>query len=167
MTDNEQKQQLSVAYVHAVSARAGYTCQVRTVDEDSVDLEIGASGYLHQHAVLRSPRIEVQLKATSSSRLRANHLTFRLPSKNYRDLRETTMIPRLLVVLTLPRDSAEWLEMSEESMISRRCAYWISLLGRAETTNVKTISVNLPRTQRFDVIQLRSLMERVARQERL
>ena len=28
MAANEQKQQLSVAYVHAVAARAGYACQV-------------------------------------------------------------------------------------------------------------------------------------------
>jgi hypothetical protein len=28
MTASEQKQQLSVAHVHAVAARAGYACQV-------------------------------------------------------------------------------------------------------------------------------------------
>jgi Domain of unknown function (DUF4365) len=167
LTENEQKQQLSVAYVHAVAARAGYTCQVKTVDEDSVDLEIGASGYLHHQAVLRSPRIEVQLKATSSPQLRTNDLTFRLPSKNYRDLRETTLVPRLLVVLALPRNPAEWIETSEECMISRRCAYWVSLLGRAETTNVKTVSISLPRSHLFNGDQLRGLMERVSRQEPL
>jgi hypothetical protein len=167
LTENEQKQQLSVAYVHAVAARAGYTCQVKTVDEESVDVEIGASGYLHQQAVLRSPRIEVQLKATSSPQLKTNHLTFRLPSKNYRDLRETTMIPRLLVVLILPKKPAEWIELSEECMISRRCAYWVSLLGRDETSNVKTVSISLPRSHLFNVDQLRELMERVARKESL
>ena len=71
MTLNEQKQQLSVAYVHAVAAHAGYTCQVQVVDEDSVDVLIAASGYVHDRAVLRSPRLEVQLKATSSLRLGA------------------------------------------------------------------------------------------------
>src|SRR5271157_5867980 len=45
---NEQKQQLSVAYVHAVAARAGYTCQVQTIDVDSVDLIISASGKVHE-----------------------------------------------------------------------------------------------------------------------
>ena len=150
------------------SARAGYTCQVKTVDEDSVDIrDRGERLSFINKWVLRSPRIEVQLKATSSPQLRTNHLTFRLPSKNYRDLRDTTLIPRLLVVLVLPKDPAEWIETSEECMISRRCAYWVSLLGTAETTNVKTVSINLPRSHLFNVDQLRELMERVARKEPL
>ena len=87
MTQNEQKQQLCVAYVHAVAARAGYTCQVQTVDEDSVDVLIGARGYAHHQAVVRSPRIEVQLKATSALRLGPKHLSFPLKPKNYDELR--------------------------------------------------------------------------------
>ncbi len=82
MTVNEQKQQLSVAYVHAVAARAGYTCQVQTVDLDSVDVKIGAVGYVHDQAVFRSPEIAVQLKATSTPRIGAKHLTFPLKRKN-------------------------------------------------------------------------------------
>jgi hypothetical protein len=167
VTENEQKQQLSVAYVHAVAAGAGYTCQVENVDDDSVDVQIGAKGYLHNRSVICSPRIEIQLKATSSLQLKADYLSFPLGLKNYQELRVTTLIPRLLLVLVLPRNPAEWLEMSEECMISRRCAYWASLLGMSETTNTSKISVRLPRSQQFDVGQLQGLMQRVSRQERL
>jgi hypothetical protein len=164
VTENEQKQQLSVAYVHAVAARAGYACQVQVVDEDSVDVLIAATGYVHERAVLRSPRLEVQLKATSTLRLHANHLSFPLKAKNYRDLRERTLIPRILLVYVLPEDPGEWIEMSEECMISRRCAYWLSLLGMPERSNSNRVSVRLPRSQRFDVEQLQGLMERVSRE---
>jgi hypothetical protein len=167
VTENEQKQQLSVAYVHAIASRAGYTCQVQSVDEDSVDVMIGARGYIGDRAALRSPRIEVQLKATSSARLERDHLTFRLPVKNYRELGVRTLIPRLLVVLALPKQPAEWLETTEECMISRRCAYWLSLLGWRETANTSKVSVRLPRSQQFTVDQLRGLMERVSREEPL
>ncbi len=84
MTTNEQKQQLSVAYIHAVAACAGYSCQVELVDDDSVDVVIGATGYVHHQAVLRSPRLAVQLKATSTLRLGIKYLTFPLKPKNYR-----------------------------------------------------------------------------------
>ena len=47
MTENEQKQQLSVAYIHAVAARAGYACQVISVDDDSVDVQLAARGRIH------------------------------------------------------------------------------------------------------------------------
>jgi hypothetical protein len=165
VTLNEQKQQLSVAYVHAVAAQAGYTCQVETVDDDSVDVLIGARGYIHNRAVLRSPRIELQLKATASPKLGPRHLTFRLSRKNYDDLRSRTLIPRLLLVFVLPKNPAEWIETSEECMISRRCAYWSSMLGMPETQNASSVSIRVPRSQRMDVEQMQELMKRVSRQE--
>ena len=164
MTENEQKQQLSVAYVHAVAASAGYTCQVEIVDDDSVDVVIGATGYVHHQAVLRSPRLAVQLKATSTLRPGAKYLTFPLKLKNYQDLRGRNHIPRILLVLVLPENPREWIETSEECMISRRCAYWASLLGMPERDNVSSVSVRLPRLQRFDVEQLQGLMQRVSRE---
>jgi hypothetical protein len=159
VTENEQKQQLSVAYVHAVAAHAGYTCQVEIVDDDSVDVVIGATGYVHHQAVLRSPRLAVQLKATSTLRLGAKHLTFPLKRKNYQDLRVRSLIPRILLVLVLPENPREWIETTEECMISRRCTYWLSLLGMPERGNASSVSVRLPRSQRFDVEQLQGLID--------
>jgi hypothetical protein len=167
MTENEQKQQLSVAYVHAVSARAGFACERPSVDDDSVDLRISASGLVHGTPIVRSPIIEVQLKATSADGLKASHLSFALPVKNYNDLRQETMAPRLLVVLALPPNPKEWLQQSEEEMISRRCAYWISLLGEPETSNTRTVTVHLPRKNQFSVQSLNDLMERAARRQPL
>jgi hypothetical protein len=167
VTENEQKQQLSVAYVHAVAARAGFTCQVQNVDDDSVDVQIGAKGYVHDRSVICSPRIEVQLKATSSLNLKPNYLSFPLRLKNYQELRAMTLIPRLLVVFVLPKNASEWMETSEECMISRRCAYWASLLGMSETRNTSKVSIRLPRSQQFNVAQLQGLMQKISSQERL
>ena len=119
MSENEQKQQLSVAYVHAVAARAGYASQVFHVDDDSIDVQLAARGMVHQHAVLRSPRIDIQLKATSQPVLKESHLTFPLPVKNFNDLRQPVLVPRILVVLLLPEDDGLWLVQSEDAMISR------------------------------------------------
>ena len=167
MTENEQKQQLSVAYVHAVAARAGFATQLIHVDNDSVDLQLAAQGMINERSIRRSPKIDVQLKATSQNLLKAGHLSFALPIKNYNDLREASTVPRLLVVLYLPSDNARWLEQSEEEMISRHCAYWTSLLGEPPTDNQNTVTVRLPRAQQFTVPDLRSLMEKVSKEEPL
>jgi len=167
MTENEQKQQLSVAYVHAVAARAGYACQATIVDDDSVDVTIAAKGRVHSQSVLHSPRLEVQLKASSQSILRKNDVAFSLPVKNYEELRCETMIPRLLVVFLLPDEERAWLEQSEEQMITRRCAYWRSLLGLPDTKNKTNVTVHLPRTNCLTVESLRTLMETVSREEPL
>ena len=167
MTENEQKQQLSIAYVHAVAASAGYACQPTIADDDSVDVTIAAQGRVHQQSVLRSPKLEVQLKASSQNVLRKDGVAFPLPVKNYEDLRSETMVPRLLVVFLLPDDPKEWLKQTEEQMITKRCAYWCSLLGSPDTKNKSSVTVHLPRAQRLTVASLRRIMEAVSRKEQL
>ena len=165
MTENEQKQQLSVAYVHAVAARAGYACQVIKLDDDSIDVQLAARGLIHHKAVLRSPKLDIQLKATAQPALKKTHLVFPLPLKNYNELREEVLVPRLLVVLLLPEDDRLWLEQTENQMISRSCAYWRTLLGQPETNNQTSVTVHLPREQLFTVATLRTVMEKVSRRE--
>jgi hypothetical protein len=162
-----EKQQLSVAYIHAVAARAGYACQVINVDDDSVDVQLAARGWVHERAVFRSPKIDVQLKATAQPVLKDDHLAFALPLKNYNELREEALVPRLLVVLLLPEDDRHWLEQTEDQMISRHCGYWRTLLGQPATTNATSVTVHLPRRQQLTVVGLRTLMEKVSRRESL
>lgn len=164
MTEKEQKQQLSIAYVHAVASRVGYACQVQIVDDDSVDVTLAAKGWIHQRSVVRSPRLELQLKATSQEVMKGNQLAFRLPRKNYEELRQSGMIPRLLVVLLLPSEPKSWLEQTEDALILRRGAYWCSLRGSPEV-ETKTVTVHLPRANLFSADQLRALMESASRKE--
>jgi hypothetical protein len=167
MTENEQKQQFSIAYVHAVAARAGFTCQATLVDDDSVDVVIGGRGWVHQQAQVRSPRIEVQLKATAQEVLGADAVAFPLPVKNYDELRLPSAVPRILVVLRLPSTLSQWLEQSEDQLLCRHAAYWVSLSGRPATMNTASITVTLPREQMLTADSIRGLMERVARKEPL
>ena len=134
MDENEQKQQLSIAYLHAVASAAGFACQATGVDNDSVDRTLVARGWLHDKAVLRSPKIDVQLKSLARDPLKEDEaaLNFRLNRKNYDELRHRAQVPRLLVVLLLPRQPEQWVEQNDEQMISRYAAYYVSLAGMAE-----------------------------------
>ena len=51
MDENEQKQQLSIAYLHAVASAAGFACQSPGVDDDSVDRTIVARGWVQKLSV--------------------------------------------------------------------------------------------------------------------
>ncbi|MGF1583586.1 MAG: DUF4365 domain-containing protein [Gemmataceae bacterium] len=168
MTENDQKEHLSRAYVHTVAARAGYSFEIKVTDDDSVDGTIHAKGEVGVGASLKSPRIDVQLKATEvEERLDEATLSFPLPIKNYNELIGEYCAPRLLVVLVLPRDQTTWLEQTEEAMICRRCAYWLSLYNLAPTTNTTTVTVKIPRIQVFTVAELHNLMGRAANREPL
>ena len=162
---NKREEQFSIAYVHAIASAAGFGVTVPSVDEDSVDLQI--FGRIHDGLIHR-PRIEVQMKCTADEIRREHEVVYALKTKNYNELKATNvLVPRLLVVVLVPESEDDWLRHSEEELAMRRCGYWISQLGRADTANSGTVSLAIPRDNVFDVVGLRGLMSRAARRESL
>ena len=151
-----RKEMLSIAYVRAVAAQAGYAVSPGPCpDRDSVDLKVHAGGAMH-------PSIDLQLKATTTlPGPQDGRFPFRLKIKNYDDLRDRTLVPRLLVVLSLPGNEDDWLEVTPERLAPRRCAYWMTLRGFAERTNTESVTVHIPETNIFDTRQLSQLIEKV------
>ena len=155
LTVPDQKEGLSLVYARALATRAGFLTSVPEPDRDSVDLRIQAGGR-------RRPALDLQLKATvDCGEPQAGVLPFRLPIKNYNDLRILTQTPRLLVVLELPKDESRWMTVTTEELILRRRAYWLSLQqGHEEVVGQQTVTVHIPEHNVFDVEALRTLMER-------
>ena len=153
MTPNMRMEQLSLAYVRAIAAEGGYQVGRPEPDVDSVDGVLLAT-------FGRRPRIDVQAKATSQTLDSNGVIQFPLPIKNYNELRADTLTPRILIVLLLPRDNADWLAQSTDELCLRYCAYWFSLAGRPTVPNVSTVTVQIPIADMFDRTQLDGLMSR-------
>lgn len=157
LTDNDRKAELSFAYVAALAAHAGYTCQRGPQpDVASVDATIrsGDASYT---------QFDVQHKATSAPSRGTDGLRFRLSRKNYNDLIADRTTPLLLIVLELPPADADWLECTVEHLTMRRCGWWASLSGGA-LTDGETTTVVIPEDQRIGASGLAPLMA-VARGE--
>ena len=159
---NRQKEQFSVAYAKAVISASGFNVSIFDVDEESVDLIVAAYG---MDGSERSPRLEMQLKCTADQEaLKDKALHFALKLKNYNDLRETQLrVPKILVVLLVPQDLDEWLSQDEEALLMRRCAYWLSLRGFPETDNTATRTIEIPRSQVFNVEALKRIMRSIGK----
>lgn len=157
LTAADREEALSKAYAHSVAASAGYSTAVYDPDRDGVDIRIQAGGSMR-------PAIELQLKATINLR-GPNDGFFRFPLKrrNYDLLRIETQTPRLLVVLDLPRDESQWMTITREELVLRRCAYWLDLRGQVERSNQDNITVYIPEGNLFDVLALTRLMEQSRR----
>ncbi|HLK58631.1 MAG TPA: DUF4365 domain-containing protein [Chthonomonadaceae bacterium] len=165
LIDNDRKEQLSYAYVHAVASHAGFGCDRPGIDRDSVDVTVSARGQLVATSILWSPKLDLQLKATACSAITGDQFSFALPMKNYNDLRvDNTHIPRLLVILTLPEDDADWLNHSEEQLALKRCAYWCNLQGSPASDNENTQTVHIARCNVFSPEVLREMLIRVSLQ---
>lgn len=158
LSENDIKEELSYAYVHAVAARASFACERISKDRDSVDVTIRAKGKLVAESKLFSPTLDLQLKATSRASYHDEHLVFDLPVKNYNELRERYPSPRLLIVLVLPEDQQEWVSYTGKELVTRRCAYWFSLSGMLDVGNSNTRRVMIPKRQLFSPEKLHELM---------
>ena len=154
LTGPDQQEGLSLAYVKALAARAGFSTAVPEPDRDSVDVRIMAGGP-------RRPALDLQLKATTDlAETQDGFRRFRLRIKNYNDLRVETQTPRLLVVLDQPQDGAQWMTVTTEELVLRRRAYWVNLQGHEEVVRQETVTVRIPEGNVFDVATLQTLMER-------
>lgn len=159
MTLDDQKEQFSFAYVRAVAAVAQIAVSEPTVDDDSVDLLFQRRG---GGGIVRSPRVEAQVKCTGAASVTAAHVAFPLKIKNYDELRPTdVLVPRILIVVTVPDNLGDWLNHSEQELAMRRCGYWLSLRGEPATTNTTSVTVQLARANQFTVAELGGLMQRI------
>lgn len=171
LSENNIKSELSYAYLHAVAAKAGFSCQEGSRHEDGigVDAKIRVRERFGSDSILTNFSIDIQLKATSTLPTEANGMySYPLPLKNYDELRSLeTGAPQLLVVLFLPGDSNEWLVHSAERLICQRCAYTLSLWGAPASENETTQTVYLPVADVLSPAKLRELAARFSRQENL
>ncbi len=73
------------------------------------------------------------------------------------------MVPRLLVVVTIPGDDRQaWMTQSDEQLVMRRCGFWLSLRGRQDSGNETKTRIQIPTNQRFDVAALQVLMNDIS-----
>jgi hypothetical protein len=168
LTRNQTESELSLAYLHAVSAKVAFAVDVPHVDSDSIDAIISAKGKVDPTSKLHSPRIEVQLKATINWAPNANgEIPFSLAIKNYDDLRVETALPRILVLFALPQQQVEWLIHHPDKLILQNCAYYLSLKGLPPSTNAGSETVYLPVLNMLTPDALKDLMLKASKMEDL
>ena len=157
LTTEDRKEALSRVYARAMAAGAGYAVGDCDFDRDGVDLRIHAGGAMR-------PSVDLQLKATVNLTEPVDgYRRFGLKRRNYDLLREDAQTPRLLVVLELPQDEAEWLAITTDELVVRRRAYWLNLRGSQRTDNASSVTVRIPAENVFNVETLRALMEQSRR----
>jgi hypothetical protein len=152
----EQKQAFSKAYARAVAAVAGFAVHEPESDYDSIDIGFSAGKELPKR-----PRLEAQLKCSADDDLRDTDFSFVLSRKNYDDLREDTLVPRILVVVRVPLNLEDWADLTEERLLLRHCGYWHSLRGAPATGNETAVTCRVNRLRTFTPAELAAMMARI------
>ncbi|BCM90380.1 hypothetical protein IAD21_02232 [Abditibacteriota bacterium] len=157
------EEELSLAYLHAVCARAGMSClpPTRKLDNSGVDALLHKEFSDAIYPQESDSWLEIQMKATKKhAAANGEGLSYWLKEvKRYDVLRDSTRHhARILVVLFLPEDPETWLSHSEEELILRRCAYWKTLRGDGPISTNTGANIKLPKSQCFSPKNLQDLM---------
>ncbi len=68
-------------------------------------------------------------------------------------------MPRILVVMVVPKDMDAWLVQSQANLLVTGCAYWVSLRGGPDVST-QTTTVKVPRDNVFGPQSLLDMMQR-------
>ena len=161
---NHQKEQFSNAFVRAIAAQAG--CNYQTLDVDDMSVDFSLVKRLSRK--ITNPQLDIQLKSTSHPDIQDGYIKYRLPKKNYDDLRDIrTRTPSILVLVCLNEQVQDWIHYEDEQMILFKNAFWLSLRGMDETAYSETVPIRIPLENRFNVDFLTQAMETIASNGRL
>ncbi len=161
LTRNHRQEGLCRAYVHAVASCCGMSWSTPSPDY-GVDVTLIEIDMLADRRSESGVKVDVQLRSTTRAALGLESVVYELDVRTYDFLRRPApLIPRILVVLLLPPDEADWTHQTENELTLRRCAYWISLEGSQASKNRKSVRVVIPRANLFSAAALLGLVRRI------
>jgi len=167
ITTAHRMESLSRAYVQAVAAQAGLNYSFRIYDYGT-DVSLGEVREVGGVYTETGFAIDIQLRSSSLAQVREQEVAYDQDVRTYDFLRqEGVVIPRILVLMVLPADEAEWIGQTEAGLELRRCAYWLSCRGYAPTANTSSVRLAIPRTNVFGVEAVRAMFDRLRRGERV
>lgn len=155
MVQTKQQECFGDAFLLAVSSVAGCAVSQRRPDDDSIDWTLSCK-------LPRRPKLDVQMKTTSTDAGDGETIRYPLKKKNYNDLILTNVLsPRILVLVTLPTDMEGWLSLTAEQLVLRRCAFWVSLAGQPQSDNESSVTVSVPRQNLLTPEAVRQIMRTI------
>lgn len=145
-----QKEQISVAYLHAVATRESCTIASWNVDKDGVDATL-RRGHL---------MVDIQLKCTQGMRKLDGAYAFDLDVPTYDKLRvPERSAPGYLAVMVVPGDLEEWIAYDGDQLLVRCAGFYACIQDRPPATGTVTTAIHLPFDDRLDRSALNLMFE--------
>jgi uncharacterized protein DUF4365 len=161
LSSPHRQEALSRAYIQAVAARCGMSSSTHDFDY-GLDVTLHELTQQGQRVVPSGYRLDIQAKSTVNAEMDSESVRYDLKARNYGWLREPNVpVPRILVLLVLPKSEDAWTTQDEDAFVLRRCAYWTSLRCACAKSNETKIRVPLKRSDVFSVETLPGIMQRI------
>ena len=131
MTEGHIKEAISLRYIELIAAFNGFKTSSSYPDYGT-DLDIKEVDFRmendHKRYLETGRELKFQLKATTENSVIVDGdlIKYDLNASTYNDLisRKYTKNPLILILFVLPTDKDNWLNISDEELITKKCAYW-------------------------------------------
>jgi hypothetical protein len=145
-----QKEQISVALLHAIATREGMTVTRWAVDKDGVDATVRKRG----------PMVDIQLKCTQAARQISSGYSFDLDVATYDKLRSAdNSAPGYLVLVVIPPDIGHCIVHDEEQLLLRCKGFYARIQDRPAAKGRTKVAIHLSEDDRFDGKALVAMVE--------
>ena len=171
ITTQHIEEDLSKAFVMAIGAKAGYSVDLDRPHDYTVD------GTFHEIIIFENQRnesgysIDFQLKASKNCIIENDYIKYDFDAKTYnyfiRRVNSRNSTPFILILLVLPDNPEEWLNITEESLILKRACYWYKMEKQEPTSNQNSKRICIPKNQLLTPESLKELFNQVKNGELL
>lgn len=151
------------AYVHLVVQAAGFVLARYSQDSGhKIDWTVSGAG---ADNTTRDPRLDIQVKSTDRQPLASGECSYDIDRSLFDWVRKPKAlldVPRIIILVRVPENADDWMMQSDDRLVTRHCAYWISLCGEPELLLDKgQKAVRFPVANKFDVNGLTKLMSEI------
>ena len=149
ITIQHTQEKLCFAHIYALSGIAGlnHTTNVNDygVDGQFTEIKLRPNGGKTNSGY----PLDFQAKASSNWEIKDDQIVYDLEAKTYDDMvtREVSATTLMLILLCLPKTSADWHTMTEDATTLRRCCYWHIEPPGPPCGNAVTKRILIPTTQ--------------------
>lgn len=155
------EESLSVSYVSAIVAKAGASLDIVSKDF-GVDVSIRRIDTFDGKLVDMGAAFDCQLKATTNWVYRDGKIVYDIEADVYNKLiyrNKNSITPCILVLLCLPKEEENWLTISVDKLILRKCCYYDFIKGEP-TLNRNSIRIRIPERNLFSPKEVNELIKK-------
>ncbi len=131
LTEEHIKEAISQKFIELIASNNGYGTD-KPAQDYGTDLSISEKDFrlVNEKKILYDTgrELKIQLKSTTEKSITIEEglIKYDLDVKAYNDLitRKTAKTPLILLLFILPNDRDKWVNITENELIARKCAYW-------------------------------------------
>jgi len=147
ITEQHIQEGLSRSYIQAVAGIAGVNLVAEREFDYGFDGTFRKVEFRGKRRVETSFPLDFQLKCTINWSIEGDFIVYDIESKTYNDLvtRHPSGTGAVLILLCLPSESSNWVEICEDYMKVQKCCYYSKLDGSAVANENSTKRIRIPR----------------------